>query len=49
MFKKAQYIITRIKNKAATSSGLTGGVASGIDQKDVGPSVQAFKPLSPTF
>ena len=47
MLKKAEHIIIRIKNKAATPFGLVGGGGFGIDKKDIA-SVLAAKPMSPS-
>ena len=39
LLSKAQDIITRIKSKATSSSGISGGVTGGNEQKVVGMSV----------
>ena len=47
LLKKAEHIIIRIRNKAATSYGLVGGGGFGLDKRDIG-AVLASKPMSPS-
>ena len=47
LLKKAEHIIVRIRNKAATSYGLVGGGGFGLDKRDIS-AVLASKPMSPS-
>lgn len=47
LLKKAEHIIVRIRNKAATSYGLVGGGGFGLDKRDIS-AVLAAKPMSPS-